>query len=421
MKFFKYLIAFFIGSFSYFDLNLIGRVPLSEVISFGSISFLPKIKKHVYDLEYYKRYKFALFALFLWIFGIVISDIIANNNIDSFLKGILKPVFSFLWLIFFLKILTNDYRALLLIPLGKFFASLQNYFFPREYSAEYLLSSEYTNIAFGISPILLATGAYLSIFFFKKSKPLSVISLLITSTILAWLGAPRSMSALFIFVAILISYQKYFIKIINKNSLLSIINKLGIFLIFVVIFSVIFYVYVYAALKGFMGPEQAIKLYEQSNNFFGLSPLGLFIGGRPQFFAGLLAIWDNPLFGYGSWSASQLSDYFYKATEILGISSQTSLYTFNDGIGHSILLVAWIENSILAFFAMLMIGYCVFKVFITTLSTINDLTPYLLITLVFFIWDYFFSPFGVEARFNIGLILALYITKFPFNNNSKVM
>ena len=53
-----------------------------------------------------------------------------------------------------------------------------------------------------------------------------------------------------------------------------------------------------------MGEMQREKLLVQSQTTFGNSPIGLVLGGRTAMFGAILAIFDSPWFGHGSWVAS---------------------------------------------------------------------------------------------------------------------
>lgn len=404
-------LTFIVGVCASYDINIMGRVPLSEIIAFSMIPFLYKGCFEVIDKE---RFNVIIVALGLWCFGIIISDVYASSEVDNFVRGIMKPIFVICWVFFIVGIIKRDYKSIIFIPAGEVFASIQNYIMPQSYSIEYMMAGGYAEIAFGIGPIVNAIGVLVSLMLYDKSPRFSVIALVVTGIVMTYIGGTRSGTGLLLLSAILILIKDQLSSYVSKLNGLSFIKVLIFLMMVFSIVYVIVSVYIVAADSGWMGDEQKIKLYDQSNNIFGATPLGLLMGGRAEVFGGILAILDRPIIGFGSWSAWQMSDYFFDALKIVGADDRLeNIINGNEfpGIGHSVLIVAWLENSVLAFIAMLLFLFCILNVLFDTFECKDKIMVYAVILSIFVFWSFFASPFTNVFRYQLGLLLALFITK----------
>ena len=97
-----YFLLFMVGATGKYDLALIARVPLSEIIAFGAIPFL---LRGVPWSRFAHRMRTVLILLGLWVLGVIISDFVNTFEISRFVRGIAKPVWCFLWLLFFIGVL----------------------------------------------------------------------------------------------------------------------------------------------------------------------------------------------------------------------------------------------------------------------------------------------------------------------------
>lgn len=414
------LIAFLIGATSSYDLNLLGRVPLSELIAFSSIPFLVKGAIRV---SYKSQVKLVLFATLLWLFGIFISDLIASTDLEDFLRAMMKPIFTIAWALFVLGVLARDKKALLMIPFGEIIATIQNYIAPQSYTASNILSGGYAEVAYGIGPIINSVGVAASLLVYQRSKIYASLCLVVTSLVMGYAGGTRSGMALLLLSALFILYTHFFSFKKKRVSVYSPAKRIFLTISVIVIVAGLFETYIYAANAGWLGEAQQAKLYDQSDNKFGLTPLGLLLGGRAEVFGGILVIIDRPIVGYGSWTAWQMSDYFFDAIQIVGADKRlgdTLRSGVYPGIGHSVLIVAWLENSILAFVAVSILLYSVLKFVSRAVQTDSYLRGYILILAMPLIWSFLASPFSNSVRFQLGFILALFVANYPMMRSATI-
>jgi hypothetical protein len=403
-----------IGATGKFDLTLIARVPASELLAFGSIPLLWKGQRLG---PYMSRCGLVIAILALWGIGVVVSDVVNLNHFERFLRGVMKPMFCGFWCVFFLGVLLKDYRLVMFPALGAVLAAIQNYLMPQAFTAEYLAAGGYEAVAFGVTPIIRSCFAALGIWMYQKHRLYAAFSFFCTAVALGYVGAPRSNVGIALLSAGIIGYIWWTRGAGHKSFRLSLGRLLWMGILGMVGVTVIFYTYQYMASQGWLGEQQLRKYTQQSQEtIFGNSPLGILLSGRPQIFGALLGIIDKPIQGYGSWTAWLMSDYFYEAMALVGsdprILEQLSKGAVA-GVGHSIILVAWLENGLLSLIAMLSIYWMMLKVFLSTIQRDSRLTPIIVGAFISFTWAYCFSPFDTGSRKVIGMFFALYVMDFP--------
>ena len=397
-----------------FDLPLGVRIPLSEVLAFGSI---PLLLRGVNFGAYMPRLQVVVGVLALWFLGAVLSDVVNQNYFSLGVRGASKPAFTFLWLLFYLGVLRKDYRLLLFGVFGVVLAAVQNYIMPQGFTAEYIASGGYEAVAFGLTPIVSSSVLTCAIWFYMKSRLYSVIAYFVMAVLLIVAGAPRSGVAIALVDSVIVGYMWWIHSGRDRHHFRLSFGRL---LMLVVLGCLALYgiyeLYVLFAQNGWLGEYQQAKLESQSKTYFGNSPIGLLMGGRPQFFGALVALKDFWILGSGSWTAWLMSDYFYDAMLLVG-ADQGLLGRIADGghagVGHSIVLQIWLENGLLALIAMLSTFWICTKVFLATLQRDGWLTPIIIGSYVAFVWAFLFSPFDTHSRKVIGMFFALYVVGYP--------
>jgi hypothetical protein len=403
--------AFLVGASAKVDLALMGRITLSEVLLLvGMPFFVLSIRKQSREFSQ-ARILMLLTIYFLWFAGIFLSDILASVPVQDSLRGLMKPVFTILWLTFFLCIICRNGRVVMAFVIGSVFSAIQNYAYP--VTIKYRgYSSEYQELAFGLSPVIVSATVFLSVYLYRRSVIASGGIFIMAALLLAIQGAPRSLSGILIIVGLALVLRKaQALQVASERASWSLSRYLKFGTASVILTLVIFQTYIFSATNGLMGEYQQRKVLNQSQTTLGATPLGLITAGRPQAFGALLAIIDSPIIGYGSKSALNMSTYYFEATRLVGLDENTAIADAR--IGHSTFLVTWLEHSFLAAIAMMLILYCTIKCVTRNMDFESELRPWILFSAVSFIWIFLFSPFGFDARMSIGLILALSLMQYP--------
>ncbi|MGF1483306.1 MAG: hypothetical protein ACFBZ8_02955 [Opitutales bacterium] len=386
---------------------------MSEIIAFVSLPFLMQS----FSMQPYRQRLSKVFIIMgFWIFGVVASDLINGTGGKDFARGLLKPMFCLGWVFFITIILVKEYRAFIFYGCGLVLAGLQNYLFPLSaWTAYYAEISEYSATAFALSPVFMSGAAAAGTLIYTKSKTLAVIAFGCAAVALGAVGAPRNFAANMLLCSLVIIYIRFATSGMRRRARLkpSFQRMAGICVLGVVGMYGIFQLYILLASSGALGAEQWAKLQAQSSTTLGQTPLGLILGGRVQVFAAVLAILDNPLLGYGSWSAATLNSYLYTAAEAVGASASSLSRVASAeyaGVGHSVLFQIWAENGILSAIALMAIGAIAIQQILYVMRIDHRLAPLIIFIGISFMWDFIFSPFNTSTRFQIGFFLALYLT-----------
>ncbi|MGF1448352.1 MAG: hypothetical protein ACFB20_02925 [Opitutales bacterium] len=407
------VLLFVIGATSYIDIPLVARLPLSEIIAFAS---LPVLLSGFSMNPYRDRLNKVLVILFIWVCGTVLSDIINRSSMLDAARGLFKPLFCLLWIFFITVILTKEMRAFIFYGVGLILGAIQNFVAPvSPWVAHYADASEYGAIAFTLAPLGIAIAAGFGTVLYQKSKLVVVALFLVCGMGLFVSGAPRNFAATLLVAGFLVGYIWYTTSNTGRRARLkpSMGKVVSIAVFLAVLGYGLFMAYIFAADRGWLGAEQWAKLQIQSATSLGKTPLGIIMGGRTGVFAAILAILDNPILGYGSWSGVTLGSYLYEAAYIVGADAASLARLASGevgGAGHSVLFQAWVENGILAAVALSAIGWITVQQVFYILRIDHRLAPLILTIAMMFLWAFLFSPFSTITRFHIGFFLAMYMT-----------
>lgn len=159
--------------------------------------------------------------------------------------------------------------------------------------------------------------------------------------------------------------------------------------------------YSYAAAHGYLSEEETIKYQRQTAK--GSDFKSLLMAGRGDFFIGLIAALDKPIVGHGS-RAMDYHGYERDFIERYGTIEEVERYNKNVAQGylhgiraHSHVISFWMWHGL----AGLLFWVYIFYLAVQTIRKRMDLIPewfgFLAIALSEFMWDYFFSPFGLRV------------------------
>lgn len=403
------VLVMLVGAFRFWDVTLIARVPVAEILAF---SCLPILLRNISFNQFGSQTRIFISALVIWSISIFISDFANDFVFLRFIRAFNRPLFCFLWMLFFVSVLTKDFRLLNFYIVGLVLASLQNYFYPSSYNELFVKSDGYVAVAVGLVPIVTAVTVAGAVFLGRIHYLLAVLSFFASAAVLLAIGAPRNNAGIMLLVGISLAYLHLFL-VSRKGEVRW--KSAGVALIggFFVCLG-LYYSYVYAAGNGWLGEYQYSKFMNQQKTVFGSSPIGLMLGGRPQVYGAILGIIERPFIGHGSWTGVLMFDYYLEALSSVTTDSSVVASAMNvgrGGVGHSILFQAWLENGLLSAVALLLIFVQMCREFVCIVCVRTYYIPFFLYTFIAFSWAFLFSPFGVESRIIIGLVIALRIVR----------
>lgn len=405
------ILMFVIGATSSLDFSLIGRVTLAECIAFAFVPYFWLNKRESWLNGNSTKCFWILGFMF---FGVIIGDWINQNYLLFSARASARPVFMLAFLLFFIPVLRQDPLSLVGLVYGRVISGIINYYRPSEFeqvSAQ--TAATYAGVVFRIQPLISAMVLAFAVWVYPRSRLAAAGSILVGACSVVAVGGARS-SILNWILAAAVLVAIWFLKSNNRRRIQLSKGRLAMFAsLSVVIMSLVYAAYVFAAPRGYLGELQEQKIQEQAQTIFGSSPLGLILAGRPQVYGAMLGIIDRPIFGFGSWRHDLTSIYVVEAMITVGTDPKM-MDAFNSGgvasgAGHSVLFQGWVENGLIPAMTYMALFFIVLKVFVFNIKYENRLTPYVVLTILSFSWNFFFSPPGIGLRFSAGLFMAMYV------------
>jgi hypothetical protein len=160
-----------------------------------------------------------------------------------------------------------------------------------------------------------------------------------------------------------------------------------------------------AARDGLLGPAAAVKFENQTRGSGGI-----FLAGRPETYASILAIRDSPLIGHGSWP----SDPKYRLAMAGELRSRGYVVyePFETDLipTHSYVLGAWVEAGILgAVFWCVVLALCASALLAIHRSD-TRFAPLGSFLGFWLIWDVLLSPFGADRRVIVPFAVVVLVS-----------
>lgn len=405
------LFLFLCGALTTFDIRIVGRVTIAEILVFISLPILFLTRKVIFWNSNFLRCSLLLAAMFIFT---IIGDLYNGFYLELSARAFARPVFIFGFMLFFIFIFERAPKSLVWFAYGLVIAGVINYFRPSEFEKEGSdNASTYAGVVFRVEPLIFALAATSCTWLWLKSRIGAVLAIIGCIVILGILGSSRSSLLIYIFTVFTLSAliilnpngKKHFS--LNRNRLVG----LGIAGFAAVCAS--YMAYITLAPAGALGEDQRLKFEDQSKTTLGTSPLGFVLAGRPQVYAAILGIMDRPIMGFGSWRHDLTAPYVIDAFVDVGTDPKVIDHisrTGNvSGAGHSVLFQAWVENGIISAICWLGIGLICCRVFITNLRMNTILTAFLVLNFMNFGWNFLFSPPPVHFRYTVGIFLAFYV------------
>ena len=293
------IVLFLIGLFSQLQVNVGGKLGISELIMVIMAPFVFLKNLHVFRQD---GSLYFLNLIILWFIGALFVDIYTHNNLRLTLRGIAVPIATFSNVTCLYIVLRKDMRNLKWFLLGSAISGTLCIFVFQNGGAGEVAQAQ--GIEAGIHAVmdyklfwfdqirtwltLPIIGWYLIVPKFYTICAMSFVSVfgLIVGGRSSFIVA--ALSVVFFLIAGKTRLSMMFI----KKHLLTIVICIGITGL------VGKGVYKYAATHGFMGEEEQSKYEAQTKKGSGI--MSLLVSGRGSTFIGLSAIMDKPFIGHGS-------------------------------------------------------------------------------------------------------------------------
>ena len=388
-------VALVVPSAIFLEINMMGRLFVSELILLGLLPFLLMVRARLLLVALPR--KFLLFGL-VWLFSQILTDIIRATPFEDFARGWSKIAFMLTNFSALYLILYRRQRRLVLFAAGIALGQILDFCLT---SSDFAL---YYPWKFGVGWAVTIFLILCSQLRFVNQIPFLSVSIIGLAGILNIYLDFRSLAAICFFTGIYIFTKRFH----KPNKLMPMTikakNIILLTLLMLTVGSALLKAYGYAAMQGWLGDEARQKYEWQASGKFGV-----LLGGRAELFVSLKAIINSPIIGHGSWAKDpQYSDLLYEQLEKYGYAVQRGINS--DKIpSHSYIFGAWVESG----FIGAIFWFWVLLFTVRTLANLHELKESLSPLIVLFsfrlIWDIPFSPFGGAARLYVPFYIILLI------------
>lgn len=399
-----HLYAFLLGLGARLEVQFIGYLPLSEIaILLLTPLFLPQFTSR----PVMRATKWLLPLLALWLVGAVATDLYRHTNWSLAARGAARVIVMLAAVpmtMLFMRV--DTYRKLVWFYAGLVAsAALSGFVF----KSGARIGREITIGASGLTwethwgPVVLLSSLLAALLLYRRSHLLGYAACIASGALNIAFGS-RSAGAVIVagpLVAMGMNMLRQRQRIGRlRISTLLIVGSLAVAATFGLIQT-----YSAAAKSGQLGDRALAKYERQSRNKFGL-----LIGGRTEVLAGMIAVSESPIIGYGSWPLDT-QGFYLKACDLAEISAFKGYYRMGYPLipSHSHVMQAWVESGILGalfwFYALFIVGKSLF----VPLVDEKRLRLWVSSAATFLIWQFIFSP--ISGRLETSLILSVLLVQ----------
>lgn len=407
---------FLIGLFSMTQIRLGAKIGISELVCCLIAPFL-----YVRDVPFYRRDGVMIYfnLLFLWMGAALLSDFYNHSFFAQVIRGVSVPIMIFAVCVCVYHCLRNDPSGLKWLLFGVACSSVLSVFIFQRGAAGDLAIEE--GMSAGVERVvgyklfwsnMAKTWLCLPIQGWYEHVPtFYTIPALIVVSVVNLLAGGRSaflVSVVSVFLVFAGGKREAAIRRIKRAFPALVVGM-------VLVVGVIKWGYGYLAENGYLSEYETDKYERQTSR--GSDVLSLLIAGRGDFFIGLFAALDKPLIGHGSHA---LDTYGYERDYLVryGSDSEIELYEKLLRLGrlrtiraHSHVICYWMWHGVFGLLFWLYVLYLLIVTLKNRLSYVPEWFGYLAIVIPSFLWDYFFSPFGLRVSESVLFCVMLVLSK----------
>ncbi|MFY0256276.1 hypothetical protein ACDQ55_20240 [Chitinophaga sp. 30R24] len=404
-----YIIAFLYPILSYFRINLIGQFAVGDfVVLFSFLDFKKTTRLFVTIADIKK----IAIAYLVFLLAQMMSDWINHSDFVDMARGWANILMAILVTVFFIGLFNRNPKYFILFLLGSVlrYVLLGDTNNLSNSAADLYEVSDMGIFKFRIAPMLNALLLIFSWYLLQKSQKqyFNVIILFILYGLFCMAFDFRSNGITFMLSALILYCRPY----VRNTSLRKMLPYLFLSLL---VFQGLYALYVSSVIKGEMGGEHSVKQIKMADNSY--NPLNLILVGRSEFFVGLKAALDKPIFGQGSWAKDPLGYYTFMMLKLHGEDERFLALEKNMNgqfiiPSHSVLIGAWMNAGVMGLLSVLYIFVLFINRSIRLLRNAyfqkSAYYPILVYSLLNGIWVFFFSPLP-EIKTDLAVIIAFVV------------
>lgn len=399
----KNLLVFLIGLLSLIQVRVVGTFGIAELIAIAAFPFIKPFK----IIQKNKRVKKMMVLLFLGIIGLIFANLYNNIGLKNSFKGVFFLTVFFIVIPFAYWLLNNNYRRILYYAAGLALSNILSFLFFPTSALQSMLeisgSSAANLMDVWFIYFLQPTAVIIAGLLYFKNKKKSSILFIIFFAVFSLVKGSRNIFLIWSIASMILLIIGDLTEINKVHKFKRIKSSLPflIVLLFISLFG-IKNAYQSFAEDGSLG-ERAKKKFMQQNYESG--SLGI-LSSRIEFIIGLEAIYERPIIGYGSYplDKKRLKELVYSKYKIE--LPHSILLTRKERLsGHSHLLNSYIYGGVLGVFFWLYAFSLVILFLRKYLFYDIKMVSFLIILIISWFWDFFFSPFAYRLQEAMLLVL----------------
>lgn len=408
-------LLFVIGACARWDVNIVGRLALSELLL---VAYFPFAVMNIQRYFSIRQVRIVAALCLLYLVGISITDYVVGNFFQLYVRGAIRPIIIGVLFLSFLDLAIRAPKGLPFFFAGMVVSGLQNFFYSVDFRAEYTIAGSYRDVAYRYTPLVLAGMFYGGYLLSKVSIAATGASYIIAGAVFAQFGSRTSGILLVGTGFVFIAYKFLQARGVRRSATVDLKALIKYAILGAVVVVGALYAYTFSAPRGFLGERVQSKFEDQSQTVFGDSPVGIVLRGRPHILSNLLMMRDKPLLGHGSWPME--GPYLIESFRILGESINEQLLfqsTMGRGVGHSIIMGGASNHGVIGLTFWLSVFYFIVKLLVYYFrfeTRYSLLMVPILISMIISMW---ITPLGTIDRMIISFSLAQYCLLFGLERN----
>ncbi len=400
----KDLFVFVLGLLALVKVRFVGTFAIAELVAFAMLPFInwSKFKENQQTKTLFK-------LAFLWLVGVVVSDMYnGSSSVDS-LKGAFNVVFLIALIPFAYWMLNDNPKRLLYFWGGNAISSLYSFYYLQKFETEFDRGVWQTYAWYQLS---LFIGGYLYFVGRKKLAYLAIGSY----GVWALFHNSRSIILTSTVSVVLLLFIDYVRKDTFEKTLYFYLKKLkyAVVAILIGIAGVTFF-YSDLAESGALGERAYEKYMMQKDNKIGLA------SGRADALISWELIKEHPIVGYGSYA----KDKYGYAEKYLDTHKYNYVKNTDESDeylpGHSYILGSWVYAGILSLPFWL---YVLWQIIVlirkgNILKSKRMLGMVSLLTMLY-LWNILFSPFSDRLQFLVFILIIVFLnSEYNYFNSTR--
>ena len=396
------ILAFLLGLGTRQQINVIGYLPFSEL---ALLILLPLSFTRTFSSMNLRKTGWMVPLCFLWLGSAIFTDLYRQTEWSLAARGIARAIIYCIaipQLVWFFK--TDGYKKAVWFVAGTIPSIILSEFVfrggviegrERVYGRAIIDFESHWSMVLG-------AAVFLGILLFYRRSQVVAHSISWATGVFQIANGARSAGAFFLMGSVLCMLKRVAGgKLLRHDLLVSAVRIAVAGVILAGVTYGIYAMYTAAAASGRLGEKAQTKYVQQSSSRFGL-----LIGGREAVVGGMIAAFESPLIGYGSWPLDR-QGFYLRACELSGRDPDPNFYRLGYPLipTHSHVMCAWVENGIGGLLFWTYVIWFYVSQILRPVADEKHLGLYLAVAVFSLVWHILFSP--MAGRIDQSVVIAL--------------